>query len=459
MPLKISRVLHAGYIFEDHSTRIVFDPILTNPFSRNCYAFPEVEFDRSEVVQQTFSALFISHFHEDHCCFESLNLLNKKTPLFIYCVHQELIDMLGELGFKGVHALKLNEPVKIGSLTVTPLKALDPDVDAIFHIQYQDAHQDLNILNVVDAWIDLDTLNELKKINRWDLILWPFQTLREIEVLSPAQFPASDSQLPEEWLEQIKLLNPQIIVPSSCQFIHEKWSWYNQSLFPISYADFETQIQRLLPETRVLQMNPGTSYQLDSKSIIELAPLPWIKMISKSMQDYFYNRKLIPPPTSEVSKKFPALSENERKKVDDYCERGLIKKFNSLEETNDIYFKKNIFWKLTIYDHQGFSKHFNYIINRKNITLSQTPLEQIHWLTEVPSYKLHAALYSGESLTSMYLRINDPFFSPAHALPKGSDVDLLQDPLIRCLFTNEFGHYHKEQLKRVEHECAGKSGN
>ncbi len=38
---------------------------------------------------------------------------------------------------------------------------------------------DLNILNVVDSWIDYDTLDLLAQEN-WDLILWPFQTMREL---------------------------------------------------------------------------------------------------------------------------------------------------------------------------------------------------------------------------------------------------------------------------------------
>lgn len=42
----------------------------------------------------------------------------------------------------------------------------------------------LNVLNVVDSWIDPTALIELAHDAPWDMVLWPFQTMREIEVLS-----------------------------------------------------------------------------------------------------------------------------------------------------------------------------------------------------------------------------------------------------------------------------------
>lgn len=54
MSLKISRILHAGYIFTKDQTNIVFDPIFENPFSFNCYAFPEVEFDLESLKKLKF---------------------------------------------------------------------------------------------------------------------------------------------------------------------------------------------------------------------------------------------------------------------------------------------------------------------------------------------------------------------------------------------------------------------
>ena len=55
MPLTISRILHAGYVFECEGRLIAFDPIFENPFSRNCHAFPEVRFDHARIRQVKLS--------------------------------------------------------------------------------------------------------------------------------------------------------------------------------------------------------------------------------------------------------------------------------------------------------------------------------------------------------------------------------------------------------------------
>jgi hypothetical protein len=58
------------------------------------------------------------------------------------------------------------------------------------------------------------------------------------------------------------------------------------------------------------------------------------------------------------------------------------------------------------------------------------------WTTEVPIAKLYAALELGESLTSMYVRINGSQFE-----------EIVDDPLIRCLFNGSLGSYQKAQQK------------
>jgi len=70
----------------------------------------------------------------------------------------------------------------------------------------------------------------------------------------------------------------------------------------------------------------------------------------------------------------------------------------------------------------------------------------VSWSTEVPIAKLYAALEEGESLTSMYVRINDRVFD-SEIEKEIQAADVMEDPLIRCLFTGVFGAYQKAQLK------------
>jgi hypothetical protein len=54
----------------------------------------------------------------------------------------------------------------------------------------------------------------------------------------------------------------------------------------------------------------------------------------------------------------------------------------------------------------------------------------------------------------MYLRINDTVFDPdtERAL---ADADVVDDPLVRCLFGSTFGAYQAAQLKRLLARPAG----
>jgi hypothetical protein len=444
MSLKISRILHAGYVFECGSTQIVFDPILENPFSRNCFAYPDVHFDYPQIRNLKFSAIFISHFHDDHCSLQSLDLFDRKTPIYLYCTFDELGELIKELGFTEVHQLALDHSVQIGQIEVIPKRALDSDVDAIFHIRAAG----VNVLNVVDAWIDPSSLRSLQKTLRWDIILWPFQTMREIEVLAPSRFSKVPPEIPYEWIDQLKILNPKYIVPSSCQFLHETWSWYNHALFPISYRHFRELIQEALPESQIFKLNPSVSISLSPTSLTAEPPLTWVKPVGEQDVDYDYQPSFEVPQTSEIARRFAPLPPEQTEIVFEYCRAGLLSKYRSMDPPKDPYFSQPRIWRLSVYDHEGQVTEFHFNIHGSSIRQCYDFCASISWATEVAGVKLYAALKLGESLTSMYLRINDVVFD-SETENQVRTADILEDPLIRCLFSGTFGAYQMAQLQRL----------
>ena len=311
MALKVSRILHAGYLFDDGATRIAFDTIFENPFSGNCYAFPSIQFDQQAIRDLRLSAVFISHFHDDHFSLESLNLLNRETPIYMFCVFDELLELIRSLGFKKVYSLKLNDPVVIGGFQVTPRRALDEDVDCLFQVQVAG----LNILNVVDSWIDYDTLDLLLQEKPWDLIMWPFQTMRELEVIAPDRAEEAPAQLPPEWLEQLQKLAPRIVIPSSCQFTMEPWSWYNHAFFPVTYRQFEREVSEVLPKAQILRLNPGCSIEFDGTKMIPAAALPLIRAIGDQNVDYDYRPSQVPSATADIARQLEALTADQEQRV------------------------------------------------------------------------------------------------------------------------------------------------
>jgi len=436
MPLHISRILHAGYAFESENVQIIFDPIFENPFSRNCHAFPSVRFDLEVVRRLKPAAVFISHFHDDHCSFDSLDLLDRATPIYLYCLFDELFDMICELGFTHVITLHIDQPVHIGPFEIIPRRALESDVDSMFHIRVDG----LNVLNVVDAWMDPEVLPQLAAFAPWDMVLWPFQTMREAEVIAPARAPAGEAKLPEEWPEQLQALNPRFVVPSSCQFVQEPWSWYNHAMFPITYRRFEQEATQWLPQARVVRLNPGVTVALTPDTLTPAAPLPWVIPVGDQDIDFDFRPGMTPPPTSEIARHFAPLTAQEARLALDFCVLGLPEKYVEMELAEDSFFQQPCVWLLSVFDHDGAEQQFRYRIEGDTIAAAEEGAAP-GWHTEIPLAKLYAGLKQGESLTSMYMRISG---AP-------DDADIVDDPLIRCLFDDAtFGAYQAAQLARIK---------
>lgn len=455
MSIRISRILHAGYIFETAMARVAFDPIFENPFSVNCYAFPEIVFDEEKVKELKFDAVFISHFHDDHFSLESLDKLNKSTPIYMFCIFPELLDLIKALGFTQVRALNLNEAIDIKDLKITTRKALDEDVDCLYQIQAGG----LNILNVVDSWIDEETLNLLCQQPQWDLILWPFQTMRELEVISPSIFSQQPAELPTEWMDQLKLLKPLAIVPSSCQFKMESWSWYNQSFFPISYQKFTDEIKNILPSTEVHRLDPGQSFVLNKKSNVtnlEIQPaksLSFIKSFAVQSSDYNFDLNNQPQDMKFIAEQFP-LSEKQVENVLRFCDQELVKIYNSHFAETDSYFHKGGWWHFVLYAPHAKVLHRYYEFSESGLNLESNFAAvknefEVIWKTEICIAKLYSALENGESLSSLYVRINEMALE-AVKRKKLYEVDVLEDPLLRCLYNGKIGSYQKAQLHRIK---------
>ncbi|MTV41760.1 MBL fold metallo-hydrolase [Duganella radicis] len=435
--MKIARILHAGYVFESGATQIVFDPVFENPFSRNCHAYPDVRFDLERVRALRPDAVFISHFHDDHCSLESLDLLDRATPIYLYCLFDELFAMIRELGFAEVRPLAIDAPVRVGGFEVIPRRALEADVDSMFHIRAEG----LNVLNVVDSWMDPETLEQITPYAPWDMVLWPFQTMREVDVIAPSRAERGPVTLPEEWPAQLQALAPRYVVPSSCQFRQEPWSWYNHALFPVTYRQFAAAVGEWLPATQVVRLNPSVAVALSAAALTPAAPLPWVRPVGEQDVDYEYDPDIVPPPTADIARHFAALTAEQAAVVRAFCDSGLQARYEEMELPEDSYFATPCVWQLSVYDHQGNAQHYRYSICGDTITPTE---EAPTWITEIPAAKLYAGLALGESLTSMYMRISG---APV-------DADIVDDPLIRTLFDDAFAAYQAAQLARIKARAA-----
>jgi hypothetical protein len=193
-------------------------------------------------------------------------------------------------------------------------------------------------------------------------------------------------------------------------------------------------------------MDPGSSIVLTTDSVNLGSSLPWVCREDQKGVDYCFRPEIPPPSQSEVAQKFPALSPSQYERVIRYCSSELCRIFQNLEVAP--YFSNPKIWALSIYDHAGTQTQFLYKVNSNNLELISENHGPVGWLTEVSFFKLHAAIEFGETLSSMYLRVNDTIFD-ASVEADLAEMEVLDDPLIRCLFNGKFGAYQREQLKRL----------
>jgi hypothetical protein len=229
----------------------------------------------------------------------------------------------------------------------------------------------------------------------------------------------------------------------------ENWSWYNRAFFPISYRQFKNQMRSFLPDVRVIRMNPGISVEVQADQIFWKDPLSWILPVGDQDVDYIYDPQMEPQSTEEIAQQFEALNADETKIVLEYCEKGLMEQYHKLEMPENSYFDKPRIWRLALVDSQGKTQFFFYQVHQNKIRLSDSTEASIGWTTEVPMTRMFGALKNGESLTSMYIRVNNENFD-AEVEREIQEADIMEDPLIRCLFTGVFGAYQRAQLHQIQ---------
>ncbi len=264
--------------------------------------------------------------------------------------------------------------------------------------------------------------------------------MREIEVIAPFRESSKErpeKPLPEEWISQLKQLSPRYIVPSSCQFKLEPWSWYNEVFFPVSYQTFQNEMLKALPNAKVIRLDPGVSILFDGSEMMPAERLDWIRPVGNQNVDYEFDSLIEPPKMGEIASRFPSLDAASNNRVERYCETELAAKLAELEPSDDPYFEDSKTWDLVVYDSDDKPKRFKFELTNGILSKDDRRTGEPSWTTEISAFKLWSALERGEALSSLYIRIT------------GGDFDITHDPLIRSLYSREIGSYQREQLRQL----------
>jgi hypothetical protein len=186
--------------------------------------------------------------------------------------------------------------------------------------------------------------------------------------------PAVPPALPEEWPQQLQALAPRYVVPSSCQFVQEPWSWYNHAMFPVTYRQFAAALAEWLPHAQVVRMNPSVSFELSAQGLAAAAPLPWVIPVGEQDVDFDYRPELVPPPTAQIARHFAALTPEQTALALVSAARGCCT--STAKRTEDSYFAAACGWQLSVYDHEGRAQQFRYRIHGDEIVLTTASLRR-----------------------------------------------------------------------------------
>jgi hypothetical protein len=186
---------------------------------------------------------------------------------------------------------------------------------------------------------------------------------------------------------------------------------------------------------------------LDAASLRPAPPLPWVIPVGGQDVDYAYEGNAAPPSTADIARHFAPLTPAQDAQVMAYCREGLLERYAGVDAGSG-YFDRPRVWQLTVYDHAGRATRLRYRLDPDGGACLDDDAAPLAWTTEIPAAKLYAALALGESLTSMYMRINGAVFG-ADVERELADADVVDDPLIRCLFSDTFGAYQAAQLRRL----------
>lgn len=279
--VEVQQIFHAGQIYCDGRDSLLFDPLLNNNFFPSLEAFPKVKFNYKKLEKRKFSAIFVSHFHEDHLNLDSLSRLNRKTPIYVYSSVEEYKFYLQSMGFENVHLLFGKFEIQVGDFRVSNVECANPEIETAFLIE----NQDTRILNIVDCVMGYNHAQALKSVGKIDLCVFPFQCSQEVQLFN-ANFKSNfEYKAYRRKFSFLRELNCEDFVLGSCQFQFVDDSWQNSKYFSVTRERFARDLERLLPKSKIHSLLPGEIIQLSEKAPRKLKKtLDFVGPISKLHQ-------------------------------------------------------------------------------------------------------------------------------------------------------------------------------
>lgn len=273
--MRIHLIGHASLLFETADRRILMDPVLGPHHQEGLFeVFPPRRVDLA--AMPAIDTVVISHRHLDHFDIPSLAALPRDVQVLI--PRDPLIQRcLERLGFGRVVQLREWSTVTLGETTLMTTASCAPIAE--FGLVVADASA--VCWNLVDSVISPDIITVTRsRFPAIDVLLATWQPLLEgnLQTFRPLSFPYDTY---EELLAHVALIEPAVVVPGSCGYVHRGASaWLDAGVFPVTRERFCEDVRRTCPalDGQIFALDPGDVLALAGSSLrIELEGSPFVE--------------------------------------------------------------------------------------------------------------------------------------------------------------------------------------
>lgn len=257
---------HASMRIEGEQGAVVFDPLLFGLHHNGLYdVYPPRHLKPR--LMPSMDALIISHGHEDHFDFDSIDKFPRQMPILVP-KQSPLAEWLAGMMFTEVTALDFWDEATIGSLKIIATPPDEGAQEAGFLV----VEGDQVIWNAVDTFPSSETLVQLhERFPQLDLAIVPWQPLQDVQFASGAGVNFPFAMYARAFSTALQL-NARAVVAGSCGFRATGGSsWLNHVIFPLTRARFVADLEQANPGLagKVFQVDPGDRIEVTSEGIFQ----------------------------------------------------------------------------------------------------------------------------------------------------------------------------------------------
>jgi len=353
---------------DDNSDKILFDPFLYSHMSPFIDCLDDIEFNEVLISSTDFKAVFITHTHLDHYDLKSLAKLKKSTPVYIYTPKSKYIDYVLRLGFTDVTALKIDDSIKVGKLTVSCLPNTNDQLECAYHIT--DGVD--SVINVADIFFDKESVDTIvQKYGAPDLLVFPFQVLREHSLsLDPPSNLNEEEFYYNEKFKIISYFSPKIVIPGSCQFKFSNELWKNKIYYYNGREQFTLDLKQKLPNIKSQLALSGERFQIHKGSLTKLTQEDSQCLVkTKAVYDYSFDFNQTIPKLSSLNEVGDVSFERSHiEKIISFDLKTFLFLYQVKNPKFKSLFEEEIIWRLTLIYSHDLIVHYDFNLSKKTIS-------------------------------------------------------------------------------------------